>query len=365
MKLLRIVPMLAIPVLAVGCSAGAADDGADGSEAAATSSASVEFTAAVGVVELEGKQVCTAAVVDVEASASVGPFSASGRQVVLGQACVGALAQAARGAFVGGAVFVTHVGDKVIRVPIVAIEAGADAARFAVGILHKSITDIDAAIKPLKPFQGWGANAGVQGRGNAITLLRADSHGVQVGAAAEAAAGAEFGLRTTCTDWRWRAQSQAGAGVAAEAGEVLGAAAIARVNGELQFAGSIDTGCVAAKVSDHIDALRTLIRIPLQAASSVLDAAASIGQGTVIAVYSLTDRVTTVRVYFYEAASEIRFNARGRLSAQIAGGASCSGLIGACTLAGSFQAGAFVDVQIDTGLNLFGGASTAVTVSVD
>ena len=78
----KIVPFLMLPVLAMGCAQSGEEDTNDGQGAAEVNAAAgVEFTAAVGAVVVDGKRICTAALVDVEAEASINSVSLSGRQV--------------------------------------------------------------------------------------------------------------------------------------------------------------------------------------------------------------------------------------------------------------------------------------------
>src|SRR5262249_27229469 len=154
-------PFVVAPVFAMGCAQ--ADDSGDQTESAASAGASISFTAAVGVVEVGGERICTAALVDVDAGAHVGPVSARGRQRVLAGACLGRLSNG----FLGGAVFVTHVGHETISTPIIAIDfSDRESAGVAVGIL----SDAPRNVTPLKPFVGFsaGAHAGIHG----ATLLR-------------------------------------------------------------------------------------------------------------------------------------------------------------------------------------------------
>src|SRR5687768_10133509 len=114
MKLSLLATSLMVPALALGCAA--ADDEIESSEGAA--SAGIEFTAAVGAVVVDGKKLCTAALVDVDADAKIGGVSASGRQIVLGGACIGRLSSD----FKGGAVFVTQRSEGSLATPIVSID---------------------------------------------------------------------------------------------------------------------------------------------------------------------------------------------------------------------------------------------------
>jgi hypothetical protein len=350
MKLAKLIPFFLVPVVAMGCAApGAEDESVDANEAEARASVGLNFTAAVGVVELGGKQICTAALVDVDATARLGSVSASGRQVVLGAACLGKLSSG----YIGGAVFVTHVGHASVSTPIVAIDvSGAASVGFGIGILSDTVPNV----QPLKPYLG--ASVGVHAGVGVATILKADKDGIQVGAAVELEAGVGFHLKTRCTEWRFRAELEVGVGAAVSVGAETGAAAIVKVGGELQFAASIDGQCIAKQI------VRGL-RLPLDAANAVLQGLGNIGAGEMIGNYELTDRVTTVRVYFYETASELRLNAVGRLAATTSNGATCDALFGACTLrqAGGYPAGSFIDVNIDTFGNGFG-SKTRVFASV-
>src|SRR5262245_34385381 len=98
-KLSKLAPFFMLPLVAVGC-AQTADD-TEATEAAA-SSTRLDFTAAVGSVEVDGQKLCTGAIVDIDSNATLGGTSASGRQVVLSGACI----EAMRGRpYRGGAVF--------------------------------------------------------------------------------------------------------------------------------------------------------------------------------------------------------------------------------------------------------------------
>jgi hypothetical protein len=171
-----------------------------------------------------------------------------------------------------------------------------------------------------------------------------------VGAAVEVEVGAAFELRTRCSDFRFKAQFEAGVGVQASIGEITGAAAIVNVGGELQFAASIDAQCVAHEIGDVVQVLE----LPLEAADAVFEGLADIGAGETIAVYDLPSHTTTVRVVIPRAASSLRLNAVGFVSATSQDGATCQALLGACELNDSYSAGQVLNVNVDTGTNLTG-----------
>jgi hypothetical protein len=279
--------------------------------------------------------------VDVDAGVKVGGFSAAGRQIVLGEACLGKI-----GNYIGGGAFVTAVGGVTVRTPVAAIDfSGAASTGFAVGIL----TEAPRGVKALKPFVG--VSAGVGAGIHVGTILRTDHRGIQVGAAVEVEVGAEFELRTKCADFRFKAAFEAGVGVQASIGEVTGAAAIINVGGELQFAASINGACVAHQIEK-------VLVLPIEAAQAVLEGLADIGAGNTVAVYELTDKVTTVRVRFPANANELRINAIGFVSATSQDGSTCQALLGPCTLrkasGGSFAAGEAINVNVDIGTPSFG-----------
>src|SRR5689334_4377691 len=121
MKLAKIAPVFMLPVLAIACAPAAEEDLGENEGAA---SAGLEFTTSVGAVVVDGKRLCTAALVDVDAGAQIGGFSASGRQIVLGGACVGKL----RNGLTGAAVFVTAKNGVSIATPIVALDLQSQAS---------------------------------------------------------------------------------------------------------------------------------------------------------------------------------------------------------------------------------------------
>ena len=119
MQMSKLFPLFMVPALAMmGCAA-ESEEPADAERSDLTASAS--FTAAVGAVEVNGKQICTGTLVDVEAGASLAGVSLSGRQVVLGGACIGRFSDD----YAGGAVFVSTAAGVKVRTPIAAINANA------------------------------------------------------------------------------------------------------------------------------------------------------------------------------------------------------------------------------------------------
>ena len=330
MNFSKLIPFLMVPAFAAGCAQTSddvqADQGAD-----LTAHAGFDFTAAVGAFEVGGQQLCTAALVDVDAGAQGGGFSASGRQIVMGEACLGRI-----GNYIGGGVFVTTVGGVKVRTPVAAIDfSGAASTGFAVGIL----TDSVKGVRPMRPFVGVEAGVGI----HAATILRTDHRGIQVAASAEIELSAGFEIRTKCSDLRFHAAFEAGAGVQASVGEITGAAAIVKVGGELQFAASINGQCVAHEIGE-------VLALPIEAADAVINGLADIGAGSPVAVYELTDKVTTVRVEFPMDATELKINAVGFIGATSQDGTTCQALLGPCVLRGNYRAGEAINVNVDTGV---------------
>src|SRR5687768_17485985 len=118
MKSTKFVPFLMIPVLAIGCAQSGEDTGDGQGAAEVNAKAGVEFTASVGAIVVDGKRLCTAALVDVDAEASINSVSLSGRQVVMGGACIGKL----KNGFIGGAAFVTSKTGISLATPILSID---------------------------------------------------------------------------------------------------------------------------------------------------------------------------------------------------------------------------------------------------
>lgn len=332
-----------VPTLAIGCASPSAD------EAGTTSddlSVGLGFSAAVGVIEVGGERICTATLVDVDAHATVGGVSASGREIVLGGACVGHFANG----YTGGAVFVTAAAGVAVRTPVAAVNVSGGAG---VGIL----TGVVPGVKPLKPYQGGG--------GSKATIIRANDDGKQVAAGVDIEVGVDFEIKTKCVDLRWK--TAVGVDVAV-AGGTNDSFALVSVNGELEFAASIDGGCVVRQLGKTIE---TIVELPLDVANAILDGLSDIGAGDVIATYDVTDGNSTITVHFYEPASELRLNARGNLSATtqvLPNGktASCNALIGSCVLApaGGFKAGETINVAVDASGGLFE-SHTSILASVD
>jgi hypothetical protein len=350
MNLIKLLPFLMVPVLAVGCAENTDDEGTGETEGAATASAGIEFTSSVGAVVVGGRRICTAALVDVDAGARIGGFSASGRQIVMGGACVGQL----RNGLVGAAAFVTSHNGVSIATPIVSLDLESQAsAGLAIGILSNQ----PEASRPMRVL---GVDATVNAGIHAATVLKADEHGFLVGASVSAHAGVEFNLTTQCSDIHFKAAAGVTVGAGFAAGDDgLGAAAIVKVNGELRFAAHIDGGCVVREIGKGF---QTIAVGALDAANTVGDTFAQLGRGELIGVYDQKDRVATVRVRFYKSANALLVNAQGHVTAS-AKGATCSALIGACQLAPTdgFRAGETVDLTVDN-FNLFPSRPTGTRI---
>jgi hypothetical protein len=145
--------------------------------------------------------------------------------------------------------------------------------------------------------------------------------------------------------------------------------ALVSVGGELEFAASIDAGCVVRNLGKTIE---TIVELPLDAAGAILEGLADIGAGDVIATYDVeANKQETVTVHFYQPASELRLNARGFLSAttqRLPNGevATCTKLpLGPCTLrpTGGFKKGETINVAINATGGIFE-SSTTVLASV-
>jgi hypothetical protein len=337
MKTTKLVPFLMIPALATACAS--SEPTADGSSDI-TAKAGVELTSAVGAVVIDGRRVCTAALVDVDAGASINGTSLSGRQVVMGGACIGRL----RNGFLGGAVFVTEHNNVSLATPIISVDLQSQAsAGLAVGIL----SDRQADTVPMRIL---GADAAVNAGVHSATILRADDNGLLVAAGVEVHAGVKFDLVTKCSDFHFaaRAGAQVGAGFSLS-DDGLGAAAIVKVNGELRFAANIDAGCVVREVGG---AVALAADATLEAGNAIGDSIALIGaSGTLAAVYGLPAGRTTLAFRVFRNTTEIDLSAQGRLAATTSSGISCSkdlGLLGPCRLHGNFQAGEVFNVTVDT-----------------
>ena len=177
-----------------GCAANADDSAAASDDSALSSGAGVEFTSAVGAVLVDGKKVCTAALVDIDASAKIGPVSASGRQIVFGGACVGKLQNG-----VGAAVFVSMQNGVSISTPIIGFDFESQAsAGLAVGILGKAVPGAEpidvVGVHQLDAPDGGGltvAGADDATQGRALVLGRAVACGERHTVGAEVGNGAK------------------------------------------------------------------------------------------------------------------------------------------------------------------------------
>jgi hypothetical protein len=346
MKLIKIAPICMIPVLAsIGCASGA-DDDAGATDNAITSSESVDFTASVGAVVVEGKKVCTAAVVDVDAAAKIGPVSAHGRQIVMGGACVGKL----KNGFTGAAVFVSEQNGLSISTPIVSFDFETQAkAGLAVGILSEPVAGAE-------PLELLGASARVNLGASRATILEADENGLLIGASAEIHGGVDFALKTKCTSFKFSAHASVAVGGSISlSDDGLGAAALVRVDGKLKFAAHVDGQCIVEEIGDDV---AKVADATLRAANDVGDALNSIGTGKLIGVATTKDQKTTVHIRLQADAKAIRVNGQGHISAS-ADGATCDKiplllLGGPCELrpASGFRKGELVSIDIDTHLNL-------------
>lgn len=348
MKPIKFAPVFAALAMstAVGCAASSADDGATNDDSALSAGAGVEFTSAVGAVVVDGKKVCTAALVDIDANAKIGGVSASGRQIVFGGACAGKLRDG-----VGAAVFVSMQNGVTVSTPILAFDFESQAsAGLAVGILGRTIPGAE-------PVEVIGTSALIQAGASTASVIEADEHGLLIGTKAEIHAGVEFSLKTQCTSFQFAAQAGIAAGTAVHVGDDgLGASAFVKVNGKLKFAAHIDVGCVVHHVGDVVEGIADGV---LTAANDVGNFLSSIGTGDVIAVVNTKHRYTTFAVRLDENVKEIKINGQGYIGASTQG-ASCEKIPlvivgGPCELkrAGGWKKGELVTIKLDAGLNLF------------
>ena len=347
MKLIKLAPVFAALAMStvVGCAADTAEEAAT-DDSALGASAGVEFTSAVGAVVVDGKKVCTAALVDIDAGARIGGVSASGRQIVFGGACAGKLHDG-----VGAAVFVSMQNGVTVSTPIVAFDFESQASTgLAVGILGRKV-------KGAEPIEVIGTSALINAGASTASVIEADEHGVLIGTKVEIHAGVEFSLKTQCTSFQFAAQ----AGVAVGGGvslrdDGLGAAAFVKVNGKLRFAAHIDGGCVVHHVGDFVGHIAEGV---LDAANEIGDALSSIGTGDVVAVVGVKERFTTFAIRLDEDVREIRVNGQGYIKASTRG-AECTKVPliivgGPCELErpGGWKKGELVTIKLDAGLNLF------------
>ncbi|MBX3230988.1 MAG: hypothetical protein KIT84_36620 [Labilithrix sp.] len=351
---MQILKLLAVvPVLALGC-AGPGDDEGASVEAELGAGASVQFTTSVGAVVVDGKRICTAALVDVDAEAHVGSASLSGRQIVVGGACVGKLRNGVKGV----AAFVVSKNGVSLATPILAFDFESEAAAgLAIGVLSNQPKDT-------KPMKLYGASGTLTGGAAVGTVLRADENGVLVGAGVSLYAGAEIDLVTQCSELHFRAAAgtTVAAGFAAS-DDGLGAAAIVEVAGELRFAASIDAGCVVRKMRGTI---HRIAGDTLRVSGELADKLAQAGQGEPIAVYEQTQRTQIVRVRVNSPSTTIQIGAFAAVSARALGvrtftehgpqeDTACSMVAGQCEIRPirggtgaprGFTAGQYVDIEV-------------------
>jgi hypothetical protein len=346
----KVASFLMVPALALGCAA----TGDDVESAEGAASAGIEFTAAVGAVVIEGKKVCTAALVDVDADAKIGSASARGRQIVLGGACIGRLSND----FKGGALFVTQASGMSLATPILSIDFESQAsAGIAVGILASQPADT-------KPIRLLGVDAAVNAGIRTATVLHANREGALVGAGVAAHAGVEFNVVTKCTEFHFEAQAgvAVGAGVGVDDDELDGAALV-KVNGELRFAAHVDGKCL---VKPFVKAGRAIKRETLEAANDLFDALNQVDKGNVIAVYRLdTDhtKLHTLNLHLYGPTPELLLTGQGSIQSHVTSLRLANGqpvaadamrctkdsLLGPCQLPGPFTAGSDITLEVDTG----------------
>ncbi|MFO0740131.1 MAG: hypothetical protein U0270_29800 [Labilithrix sp.] len=341
-----------LPILAIGC-AGGTDD-ADSAQQDLGAGAGVQFTTSVGAVVVDGKRLCTAALVDVDAAAWAGKASLSGRQIVIGGACVGKLHDGMSGA----AAFVISKNNVSLATPIVTFDFESQAAAgLAVGILSNRPADT-------KPMKLYGADGTVTGGASVGTVLRADENGVLVAAGVSVNTGAEFNLVTQCSELHFKAAAGATVAAGFEASDDgLGAAALVQVNGELRFAASIDAGCVVRKISG---AIQHLARHALEVCAELEDRLIQAGQGEQIAVYEQTSTTQRVRVRINHDATTIQIGAFANVTAKAIGirtfdetgphaDTECAMIAGQCEIRPivggtgaprGFKAGQYVDLEV-------------------
>jgi len=343
---------------AVGCAA-TNDEAVGGDDAALSTTAGLEFTSAVGAVLVDGKKVCTAALVDVDAEAKIGSVSAHGRQIVMGGACIGKLSNGLTGA----AVFVSQQNGLSISTPIVAFDFESQAeAGLAVGILGK-------AIPGAEPLEAIGATALINAGAHVASVIEANEDGVLVGGAFEIHAGVAFSLKTKCTSLSFAASAGISAGASVSlSDDGLGAAAFVKVNGKLHFAAHIDGGCVVRQVGSG---LKKIANGTLEVANGIGNVLSSIGTADVVAIVHTKERYTTFALRMTENVNEIRINGQGHISAKDSRGASCDKIPvvifgGPCTLEsdGGYAKGEYVSITVDTHNNIFPNADSGMPLTI-
>jgi hypothetical protein len=346
MKLSNIAPVLAVVALGLvsGCAA-EADETAAADDSALSAGAGVEFTSAVGAVLVDGKKVCTAALVDLDASAKIGPVSAHGRQIVFGGACVGKLQNG-----VGAAVFVSQQNGLSVSTPIVAFDFESQAsAGLAVGILGKEVPGAE-------PMDVVGTSALVNAGAHFASVIEADENGLLIASSAEIHAGVAFSLKTKCTSLQFAAQAGVAVGEKLSlSDDGLGASAFVKINGKLHFAAHIDAGCIVHHIGDGLHKIGDGV---LKGANDVGNFLSSIGTGDVVAVVHAKSRYMTFGVRMTEDAKELKINGQGYIGATDGKGGKCEKVPlliigGPCELKSGYKKGELVTIQLDTGHNLF------------
>jgi hypothetical protein len=176
------------------------------------------------------------------------------------------------------------------------------------------------------------------GGATSATLLQTGADGVQYGAQAQVDGSSAFNLKT-CDNLAWRPEWHVPHGVPQP---ISSAIAIINVGGQLLFAATVEAFCVARS-------LVNVLTLPIATATAVLDGLSLIGAGNLIATYALPAGQSTLTVHFTEAEAELRLNAHGFVSATGQDGATCTALLGACTLrpAGGFAAGSFYNLNVN------------------
>lgn len=355
MNLRTVAPVVLSSFLACGVVTGcasntAADDGATADDSAFTGSSGLEVSSAVGALVVDGKKLCTAALVDVDASARIGSVSAHGRQIVFGGACVGQLSNGN----VGAAMFVTQANGVSLQSPIVAFDFQSQAAAgLAVGILG-------APVPGATPLDTVGASALANAGVSTAQVFEADENGVIMGATVNVHAGVAFSLATQCSSFSFAASAgvTVGGGVALR-DDGLGAAAFVRINGKLHFAAHIDGQCIADHFGDDIAHLGGDV---LSSANDVMNALNSLGTGKVIAVVQNHGQEIIVKVKLEENVAAIRVNGQGHIHVQDGNGGVCEkfpllGIVGGpCEVRplddSGYKKGQVITLKIDTNLNI-------------
>jgi hypothetical protein len=365
MKLAKFAPMLMVPVLAIGC-AQSGDEDASANEGAASvdiqAKAGVDVKGAVGAVVVNGRKVCTAALVDVAAGASISlngaEVSLSGRQIAMGKACIGKLDNG----LIGGAAFVTVKKGVSLATPILSIDASAlVSAGVMLGILAEKPQDTEPMIF------GFTASGGVHAGASAI--FRANEDGVLVGVGASAGFELDAQFRTKCTNFKFSAglDIKAGAAVSLD-DDGLGAAGVLEIDGHLHFVADIDGACILRQVKKVVVKIADGTLKVVTAAAEGLAEAKAHGAGQVIAVYDVPagQQFATASLKLYAPARELKLNAAGRLSARVtklngvalasggdSGGMECGhpipAVLRSCELESNFKDGDQLEISDDTG----------------